>query len=81
MTRYINLNYIIIRFNYMVSPCGLHKVTYLSTNSLKSLSRVLTFHFVTYGGINVNCLSPSCAENVRVFSSLHGKLIFNPIYA
>ncbi|MFS7928364.1 hypothetical protein Hanom_Chr04g00319901 [Helianthus anomalus] len=44
------------RVNYIVSPCGLHKVTYLGTNSLKSHSRVLTFYFVTFGGINVNCL-------------------------
>ncbi|MFS7965703.1 hypothetical protein Hanom_Chr09g00765331 [Helianthus anomalus] len=44
------------RVNYIVSPCGLHKVTYLGTNSLKSPSRVLTFHFVTFGGININCL-------------------------
>ncbi|MFS8033619.1 hypothetical protein Hanom_Chr17g01571711 [Helianthus anomalus] len=41
------------RVNYIVSPCGLHKVTYLVTNSLKSHSRVLTFHFVTFGGINI----------------------------
>ncbi|MFS7965766.1 hypothetical protein Hanom_Chr09g00766051 [Helianthus anomalus] len=40
------------RVNYIVSPCGLYKITYLGTNSLKSLSRVLTFHFVTFGGIN-----------------------------
>ncbi|MFS7962476.1 hypothetical protein Hanom_Chr08g00727071 [Helianthus anomalus] len=40
------------RVNYIVSPCGLHKITYLCTNSLKSPSRVLTFHFVTFGGIN-----------------------------
>ncbi|MFS7890215.1 hypothetical protein Hanom_Chr00s000008g01616111 [Helianthus anomalus] len=38
--------------NYIVSPCGLHKITYLGTNSLKSPSRVLTFHFVTFEGIN-----------------------------
>ncbi|MFS7915926.1 hypothetical protein Hanom_Chr02g00171131 [Helianthus anomalus] len=43
------------RVNYIVSPCGLQKVTYLGTNSLKSHSRVLTFHFVTFGGINVIC--------------------------
>ncbi|MFS8012666.1 hypothetical protein Hanom_Chr14g01323521 [Helianthus anomalus] len=42
-----------IRVNYIVSPCGLHKVTYLGTNSLKSHSRVLTLYFVTFGGINV----------------------------
>ncbi|MFS7995638.1 hypothetical protein Hanom_Chr12g01120271 [Helianthus anomalus] len=41
--------------NYIVSPCVLHKITYLGTNSLKSHSRVLTFHFVTFGGINVIC--------------------------
>ncbi|MFS7972686.1 hypothetical protein Hanom_Chr09g00847711 [Helianthus anomalus] len=41
------------RVHYKVSPCGLHKVTYLGTNSLKSHSRVLTFQFVTLGGINV----------------------------
>ncbi|MFS7910171.1 hypothetical protein Hanom_Chr02g00103101 [Helianthus anomalus] len=40
------------RVNYIVSPCGLHKITNLGTNSLKSPSRVLTFHFVTFGGIN-----------------------------
>ncbi|MFS7906212.1 hypothetical protein Hanom_Chr01g00056651 [Helianthus anomalus] len=39
------------RVNYIVSPCGLHKVTYLGTNSLESHSRVLTFHFVTFEGI------------------------------
>ncbi|MFS7981922.1 hypothetical protein Hanom_Chr10g00956741 [Helianthus anomalus] len=38
--------------NYIVSPYGLHKITYLDTNSLKSPSRVLTFHFLTFGGIN-----------------------------
>ncbi|MFS7975935.1 hypothetical protein Hanom_Chr10g00886531 [Helianthus anomalus] len=43
---------IIKRVNYIVSPYGLHKVTYLGTNSLKSHSRVLTIHFVTFGGIN-----------------------------
>ncbi|MFS7962234.1 hypothetical protein Hanom_Chr08g00724261 [Helianthus anomalus] len=43
---------ITLPFNYIVSPCGLHKITYLGTNSLKSPSRVLTFHFVTFGGIN-----------------------------
>ncbi|MFS7927552.1 hypothetical protein Hanom_Chr04g00310501 [Helianthus anomalus] len=47
--------YIIYKVNYIVSPCDLHKVTYLVTNSLKSYSRVLTFHFVTFGGINVIC--------------------------
>ncbi|MFS8004137.1 hypothetical protein Hanom_Chr13g01222151 [Helianthus anomalus] len=41
------------RVNYIVSLCGLHKITYLGTNSLKSNSRVLTFHFATFGGINV----------------------------
>ncbi|MFS7889615.1 hypothetical protein Hanom_Chr00s000004g01609061 [Helianthus anomalus] len=46
---------ILLRVNYIVSPCGLYKVTYLDTNSLKSHSRVLTFHFVTFGGINVIC--------------------------
>ncbi|MFS8026619.1 hypothetical protein Hanom_Chr16g01488901 [Helianthus anomalus] len=40
------------RVNYIVSLCGLHKITYLGTNSLKSPFRVLTFHFVTFGGIN-----------------------------
>ncbi|MFS7895769.1 hypothetical protein Hanom_Chr00s003445g01712331 [Helianthus anomalus] len=40
------------RFNYIVSPYSLHKITYLGTNSLKSPSRVLTFHFLTLGGIN-----------------------------
>ncbi|MFS7950304.1 putative glucose-methanol-choline oxidoreductase, protein Hothead [Helianthus anomalus] len=44
--------YMFIRVNYIISPCGLHKITYLGTNSLKSPSRVLTFHFVTFGGIN-----------------------------
>ncbi|MFS7940438.1 hypothetical protein Hanom_Chr05g00464401 [Helianthus anomalus] len=47
----IGLN--IFFYIYIVSPCSLHKVTYLGTNSLKSRSRVLTFHFVTFGGINV----------------------------
>ncbi|MFS7927325.1 hypothetical protein Hanom_Chr04g00307741 [Helianthus anomalus] len=42
----------IFRVNYIVSPYGLHKITYLDTNSLKSSSRVLTFYFVTFGGIN-----------------------------
>ncbi|MFS7972079.1 hypothetical protein Hanom_Chr09g00840531 [Helianthus anomalus] len=37
--------------NYIVSPCGLYKVTYLGTNSLESHSRVLTFHFVAFEGI------------------------------
>ncbi|KAJ0463532.1 putative pheophorbide a oxygenase [Helianthus annuus] len=41
-----------IRVTYIVSPCGLHKITYLGTNSLKSSSRVLTFHSITFGGIN-----------------------------
>ncbi|MFS7982652.1 hypothetical protein Hanom_Chr10g00965331 [Helianthus anomalus] len=45
----------IIRVNYIISPFGLSKVTYLGTNSLKSHSRVLTFHFVTFGCINVIC--------------------------
>ncbi|MFS7999884.1 hypothetical protein Hanom_Chr12g01171881 [Helianthus anomalus] len=40
------------RVNYIVSPCGLHKITYLGTNSLKSPSWVVTFHFVTFGCIN-----------------------------
>ncbi|MFS7937728.1 hypothetical protein Hanom_Chr05g00431101 [Helianthus anomalus] len=40
------------RVNYIVSLCGLHKITYLGTNSLKSPSKVLTFHFVTFGCIN-----------------------------
>ncbi|MFS7975893.1 hypothetical protein Hanom_Chr10g00885971 [Helianthus anomalus] len=44
-----------IRVNYLVSPCALDKVTYLGTNSLKSHSGVLTFHFVTFGCINVIC--------------------------
>ncbi|MFS7975894.1 hypothetical protein Hanom_Chr10g00885981 [Helianthus anomalus] len=44
-----------IRVNYLVSPCGLDKVTYLGTNSLKSHSRVLICHFVTFGCINVIC--------------------------
>ncbi|MFS7967138.1 hypothetical protein Hanom_Chr09g00782231 [Helianthus anomalus] len=43
------------RVNYIVSPCGLHKLTYLGTNSLKSHSRVLTFQFITFEGINVIC--------------------------
>ncbi|MFS8027713.1 hypothetical protein Hanom_Chr16g01501981 [Helianthus anomalus] len=42
---------VLIRVNYIVSSCGLHKVTYLGTNSLESHSRVLTFHFVTFEGI------------------------------
>ncbi|MFS8010263.1 hypothetical protein Hanom_Chr14g01294971 [Helianthus anomalus] len=46
---------VVFRNNYMVSPCELHKVTYLDANSLKSYFRVLTFHFVTFGGINVIC--------------------------
>ncbi|MFS8033050.1 hypothetical protein Hanom_Chr17g01564881 [Helianthus anomalus] len=46
---------VLIRVNYIVSPCGLHKVTYLGTNSLKAHSRVLIFHFVTFGGISVIC--------------------------
>ncbi|MFS7965609.1 hypothetical protein Hanom_Chr09g00764221 [Helianthus anomalus] len=41
-----------LRVNYIVSPCGLYKITNLGTNSLKSPSRVLTFYFVTFGGIN-----------------------------
>ncbi|MFS7931829.1 hypothetical protein Hanom_Chr04g00360631 [Helianthus anomalus] len=45
------LNFV-IRVNYIVSLCGLHKITYLGTNSLKSHSKVLTFHFVTFEGIN-----------------------------
>ncbi|MFS7952680.1 hypothetical protein Hanom_Chr07g00609791 [Helianthus anomalus] len=45
--------YIYYRVNYIVSPCGFHKVTYLGTNSLKSHSSVLTFRFVTFEGINV----------------------------
>ncbi|MFS7913446.1 hypothetical protein Hanom_Chr02g00141891 [Helianthus anomalus] len=49
---HIFIRFIISRVNYIVSPCGLHKITYLGTNSLKSPSRVLTFHFVTFGGIN-----------------------------
>ncbi|MFS8019298.1 hypothetical protein Hanom_Chr15g01402201 [Helianthus anomalus] len=46
---------ILKRVNYIVSPYDLPKVTYLGTNSLKSHSKVLTFHFVTFGGINVIC--------------------------
>ncbi|MFS7979798.1 hypothetical protein Hanom_Chr10g00931901 [Helianthus anomalus] len=49
------------RVNYIVSPCGLHKITYLVPNSLKLPSRVLTFYFVTFGGINfkgLNIVSP-----------------------
>ncbi|MFS7927323.1 hypothetical protein Hanom_Chr04g00307721 [Helianthus anomalus] len=42
----------VFRVNYIVSPYGLHKITYLGTNSLKSHSRVLTFHFVMFWGIN-----------------------------
>ncbi|MFS7924340.1 hypothetical protein Hanom_Chr03g00271431 [Helianthus anomalus] len=49
---FIYLYILLKRVNYIVSPCGLHKITYLGTNSLKSSSRVLTFHFVTFGGIN-----------------------------
>ncbi|MFS7960912.1 hypothetical protein Hanom_Chr08g00708591 [Helianthus anomalus] len=45
-----------LKVNYIVSPYGLHKVTYLVINSLKSPYRVLTFHFVTFRGVNVNCL-------------------------
>ncbi|MFS7974903.1 hypothetical protein Hanom_Chr10g00874251 [Helianthus anomalus] len=45
--------YFSLRVNYIVSPCGLHKITNLGTDSLKSPSRVLTFHFVTFGGINL----------------------------
>ncbi|MFS7912376.1 hypothetical protein Hanom_Chr02g00129281 [Helianthus anomalus] len=44
------------KLNYIVSLCGLHKVTYLVTNSLKSTADVLTFHCVTFEGININCL-------------------------
>ncbi|MFS7943894.1 hypothetical protein Hanom_Chr06g00505571 [Helianthus anomalus] len=44
-----------IRVNYIVSLCGLHKVTLLGTNSLESHYRVLTFHFVTFEGINIIC--------------------------
>ncbi|MFS8002011.1 hypothetical protein Hanom_Chr13g01197081 [Helianthus anomalus] len=40
------------RVNYIVCPCDLQKITYLGINSLKSPSRVLTFNFVTFGGIN-----------------------------
>ncbi|MFS7919404.1 hypothetical protein Hanom_Chr03g00212311 [Helianthus anomalus] len=44
---------LLVRVNYIVSPCGLHKITYIGINSLKSPScRVLTFHFVTFGVIN-----------------------------
>ncbi|MFS7920423.1 hypothetical protein Hanom_Chr03g00224711 [Helianthus anomalus] len=43
----------LFRVNYIVSTCGLHKLTYLDINSLESHSRVLTFHFVTFGDINV----------------------------
>ncbi|MFS7920421.1 hypothetical protein Hanom_Chr03g00224681 [Helianthus anomalus] len=39
--------------SYIVSPYGLYKVTYLGINSLKSHSRILTFYFATFGGINV----------------------------
>ncbi|MFS7895750.1 hypothetical protein Hanom_Chr00s003348g01712091 [Helianthus anomalus] len=49
------------RVNYIVSTCGLHKIIYLGTNSLKSPSRVLIFHFVTFGGIifyGINIVSP-----------------------
>ncbi|MFS8032225.1 hypothetical protein Hanom_Chr17g01555081 [Helianthus anomalus] len=48
---FLDIFFIKIRVNYIVSPCGLHKVTYLGTNSLESHSRVLTFHFVTFEGI------------------------------
>ncbi|MFS7897763.1 hypothetical protein Hanom_Chr00s011783g01748091 [Helianthus anomalus] len=51
-----NVSFIKFRAIYILSPYSLHKVTYLCTNSLISPSRVLTFHFVTFGGINVNCL-------------------------
>ncbi|MFS7997620.1 hypothetical protein Hanom_Chr12g01143921 [Helianthus anomalus] len=51
--------------NYIVSPCGLHKITYLGTNSLKSPSRVLTFYFVTFGGINF------CGVNIVSSCGLH----------
>ncbi|MFS7998921.1 hypothetical protein Hanom_Chr12g01159771 [Helianthus anomalus] len=47
-----NLRNVTKRVNYIVSPCGLNKITYLGTNNLKSRSRVLTFHFVTFGDIN-----------------------------
>ncbi|MFS7913445.1 hypothetical protein Hanom_Chr02g00141881 [Helianthus anomalus] len=50
MRAIVNL-FVEIRVNYIVSPYGLHKVTYLGTNSLESHSRVLTFHFVTFEGI------------------------------
>ncbi|MFS8006878.1 hypothetical protein Hanom_Chr14g01254361 [Helianthus anomalus] len=30
-------------------------LTYLVSNSLKSYSKVLTFHFVTFGSTNVIC--------------------------
>ncbi|MFS7910446.1 hypothetical protein Hanom_Chr02g00106441 [Helianthus anomalus] len=56
MHRCNGLDYWKKRVNYIVSPFGLHKITYLDTNSLKSPSRELTFYFVTFGGINVNCL-------------------------
>ncbi|MFS7916483.1 hypothetical protein Hanom_Chr02g00177631 [Helianthus anomalus] len=46
--------YSFFRVNYIVGLFGMHKVTYLGTNSLKSPSRVLTFHFVTFEGININ---------------------------
>ncbi|MFS7906213.1 hypothetical protein Hanom_Chr01g00056661 [Helianthus anomalus] len=46
--KFANLKHIFFRVNYIVSMCGLHKITYLGTNSLKSPSRVLTFHFVTF---------------------------------
>ncbi|MFS7910447.1 hypothetical protein Hanom_Chr02g00106451 [Helianthus anomalus] len=52
MHRCNGLDYRRKKVNYIVSPCGLHKITYLDTNSLKSPSRVLTFHFVTFEGIN-----------------------------
>ncbi|MFS7902223.1 hypothetical protein Hanom_Chr01g00008771 [Helianthus anomalus] len=45
------------RVNYIVSPCGLHKITYLGINSLKSPSRVLTFHVVTFGVLTSRVLT------------------------
>ncbi|MFS8002784.1 hypothetical protein Hanom_Chr13g01206151 [Helianthus anomalus] len=48
-------DFILHRVNYIVSTSVLPKVTYLGTDNLKSHPRVLTFHFVTFGGINVIC--------------------------
>ncbi|MFS8030016.1 hypothetical protein Hanom_Chr17g01529151 [Helianthus anomalus] len=58
---------VLIRVNYIVSPCGLHKITYLGTNSFKSPSRVLTFHFVTFEGINI--VSPCGLHKITCLST------------